>query len=360
MSAAQEPARVRELEDQIRELQAVHTQLVSYAEDLNRTYVELRLRHQQMTALSAVAPRMVRARTVESCARACVEGASALFPKGAARLYVEDRKGSLRTLAESFPEDLQSFAARFDHAAENKTSGSVDVSSNGHQNTDGLSLVSVGLEARGRIFGVLVIGRQGEAFNEHDAHLVGLLGNSAAVAIEKARLYNETRRLAITDSTTGLYNFRYFRSTFAQEVHKARRLGYPLAIVMADIDLFKAFNDRYGHPAGNLALRAVARALLRSLRQTDTVARYGGEEFAVVLPGCGPAALTAVAEKMRESVARAPIQIAASEETVYVTISLGGAWQDAAEVESGTLLAAADRALYQAKALGRDRAVVWP
>lgn len=359
MSAAQEPAQVRELQDQIRELQAVHTQLLSYAEDLNRTYLELRLRLDQMTVLSAVAPQMVRARTVEACARACVEAATALFPKAAASLHIEDRKGSLKALAESFPEDLQSFSHRFDSAAESKASRSVDTSTNGYQNTDDLALVSVGLEARGRLFGALVVGRR-EAFNEHDAHLVGLLGNSAAVAIEKARLLHETRRLAITDPTTGLFNFRHFRSTFSQEVHKARRLGYPLAMVMADIDWFKGFNDRYGHPAGNLALRAVARALLRSLRQTDTVARYGGEEFVAILPGCGPTALSAVAEKIRQSVARAPIQVAAGEKSVHVTVSIGGAWQDAAEVESGALLAAADRALYQAKALGRNRAVVGP
>jgi diguanylate cyclase (GGDEF)-like protein len=218
--------------------------------------------------------------------------------------------------------------------------------------------VAVALEARGRGFGSLVVVRPNEGFSEHDIHVVELLGHGLAVAIENARLYQETRRLAITDPTTGISNFRYFRTTLAQEIQKARRLRYPIALLMVDIDHFKDFNDLHGHPRGNVALRRVARAIVRSLRQTDTVARYGGEEFVVILPGCDHDALRPVAEKIRESVAQTAVRIAPGQPPAHVTISIGAAWQGPAHADGSTLLSIADNALYKAKALGRNRAYV--
>lgn len=356
MTTETDPSRVHLLEEQIRELQLVHTQLVTYAEDLNRTYLELRLRLQQMTVLSAIATQLVRARSVDSAARTSLDGLSALFPGALGRVYVEDKRGALKLLAERGNDALAAFSDALDEAAEAGLA-SLQPVIRAQQDVDA-KVVSVGLEARGRAFGSLIVARSTEEFSEHDLNVIELLGHGVAVAIENARLYQETRRLAITDPTTGIFNFRYFRTTLAQEIQKARRLRYPIALLMADIDHFKDFNDLHGHPKGNAALRTVARAIVNSLRQTDTVARYGGEEFAVILPGCDHDALEPVAEKIRESVARSPIRIAPGQPPAHVTISIGAAWQAPADADATGLLSIADSALYQAKALGRNRAYV--
>jgi len=357
MTSDTDPSRVRLLEEQIRDLQLVHTQLVTYAEDLNRTYLELRLRLQQMTILSSIATRLVRARNVDTAARTSLDGLSSLFPRAVGRVYVEDRRGGLKMLAERGNDSLGSPPTMFDEAAEAGRAALQPIARQEEGEGGPINLVSAGLEARGRTFGALIVARA-EEFSEHDVHVVELLGHGLAVAIENARLYQETRRLAITDPTTGIFNFRHFRATLAQEIQKARRLRYPIALLMVDIDHFKDFNDRHGHPKGNVALRAVARAIVGSLRQTDTVARYGGEEFAIILPGCEEAALGPVAEKIRESVEKAPIRISQGLPPAHVTISLGGAWQNPTEADAADLLAFADSALYQAKALGRNRAYV--
>ncbi len=354
MAAETDPGRLELLEEQIRELQLVHTQLVTYAEDLNHTYLELRLRLQQMTVLSAIATQLARARSVESAARTSLDGLGSLFPKAAGRVYIEDRRGALKILAERGSEAYAASATTFDEAAE---AGRVSLQPviRSEESTNGaINVASVGLEARGRTFGALVVGRSDE-FSEHDMHVIALLGHGIAVAVENARLYQETRRLAITDPTTGIFNFRHFRTVLAQEIQKARRLRFPIALLMLDIDHFKDFNDIHGHPKGNVALRGVARAIVSSLRQTDTVARYGGEEFAVILPGCDEESLIPVAEKIRECVAKAPIRIGTGQAPAHVTVSIGGAWQGPSDADATSLLSMADGALYQAKALGRNR-----
>ncbi len=358
--AAVDADRIQALEEQIRQLQAVHSQLVAYAEDLNRTYHELRLRLQQMTALSDVATRLAVARTVDSASRICLDAVETLFNGTEGRVYLEKRGGKLEAVAERTDRISGALAELCDASAYAALTAESVVHCRHDVADVEVDLIGVGLAARGKTFGSLVaLSTQGK-YNEDDAHVIELLGHNTAAAISNIRLYEHTRRLAMTDSVTKLYNPRHFQLSLSQEIQKARRFKYPIAVIMADIDHFKAFNDTYGHLKGNIALRTVARAIGQSLRQTDTVARYGGEEFVAILPGCDRAALAQVAEKVRESVARAPIRIAAKQPPAHVTISVGGAWQDTDHAEANTLLAEADAALYMAKALGRDRACVRP
>lgn len=357
VTGVSDSTRVEVLEEQVRELQAVYAQLVAYADDLNRTYQQLRLRLQQMTAMTDLATRFARARSVDTCVRACLDGIDTLFPGAVGRVYLEDRTGGLKAAGErasplstSRDEALDAMAAR----ALDSESPLVkeDAAAGG---AEPFHLVAGSFRVRGRVVGALAAGRTRQPFDEDDVHLVNLLASSTSVAIANVRLYQQTRKMAITDPTTGLYNLRHFRTVLAQEVQKAKRLNYPLAMIMADVDHFKKVNDAFGHPSGNVALRTISRTIVQCLRQTDTVARYGGEEFAAILPGCDPSALLQVAEKVRQSVAQAPIHLQKSTQPVYVTISVGGAWQDASEADAFSLLAAADEALYAAKALGRDR-----
>ncbi len=358
--AAVDSERVQALEEQIRQLQTVHSQLVAYAEDLNRTYHELRLRLQQMTALSHVATRLAVARTVDSASRVCLDAIDSLFSGSDGRIYLDSPGRALKVASERNDRIPAALNSLCDGAARASLSADSLIHRQESVGSSDIDLIAVGLAARGKTFGSLVAVRTPGSFNDDDARVVEILGHNTAAAISNIRLYEHTRQLAMTDSVTKLYNPRHFQLSLAQEIQKARRFKYPIAVIMADIDHFKVFNDTYGHVKGNVALRTVARAIGQSLRATDTVARYGGEEFVAILPGCDRIALAQVAEKVRESVSQAPIRISAKGPPAHVTISVGAAWQDTNQAEPGRLLAEADAALYTAKAEGRDRSHVRP
>ncbi len=170
------------------------------------------------------------------------------------------------------------------------------------------------------------------------------------------RLNEELQRLTATDGLTGVANRRRFDEALDHEWRRAIRAVAPLACIMIDIDHFKAFNDRYGHLQGDACLRQIAHALVSTVRRAgDIVARYGGEEFAVVLPATALAGAQRVAEQLRTTVENLKIPHDASGTSTVVTISLGvSAVVPQQGVMPHTLVAAADRALYQAKRSGRN------
>ncbi|MBI5231687.1 MAG: diguanylate cyclase [Coriobacteriales bacterium] len=188
-----------------------------------------------------------------------------------------------------------------------------------------------------------------------------LLGNSTwdmcfPLQRRKAKfLADELDRLAARDALTGLYNRRAFDERLAEETAHAHRYETALSLIMFDVDRFKDVNDRFGHPAGDAVLSAVADVLQRELRASDVACRYGGDEFAVILPGSTKTEAFAVAEKLREALYSGPIVLPEGQ-SVRVTASLGVAAVGALIVDGPSLLAAADRALYGAKAAGRNRA----
>jgi diguanylate cyclase (GGDEF)-like protein len=172
-----------------------------------------------------------------------------------------------------------------------------------------------------------------------------------------AGLVADQRRLACTDVLTGLRTRRFFGSQLPFELTKARRAGTSLAVLIVDIDHFKSINDRYGHPAGDHVLVEVARRLRESVRRADFIARYGGEEFALVVPGVGPQELAGIGERLRTEVAMHPIQVLPGM-SIHVTVSVGTAGYPRHGNSPAELITTADRALYAAKSLGRDRVVV--
>jgi diguanylate cyclase (GGDEF)-like protein len=136
-------------------------------------------------------------------------------------------------------------------------------------------------------------------------------------------------------------------------VERARLEQKPIAVIMADVDRFKEFNDRHGHTVGDEILRTVANRIRGALRPYDGIGRYGGEEFLLVVEGCDPVVTHEVAERARQAVAAAPVE--AGILRLNATISLGVAWQDRAPASTDGLVDAADAALYRAKAAGRNR-----
>lgn len=177
------------------------------------------------------------------------------------------------------------------------------------------------------------------------------------------RLEEANRRLresSITDPLTGLRNRRFFDERLQVEYNRCFRNGHRLALIFIDVDRFKDFNDRYGHPQGDACLEAVARAIERgAARQADVAARYGGEEFCVLLPETDMEGARAVAERIRAETAALEFRVEG--EPVALSVSIGVAsTTPAAPDDSRSLVHAADQALYQAKAQGRDRVVCAP
>ncbi len=177
------------------------------------------------------------------------------------------------------------------------------------------------------------------------------VGESSCMHLDKLR---ELSREVRTDALTGLYNYRHFSELLEQEMERSRRSGLPLALVMLDLDHFKKVNDRWGHEAGNKALRAVAEVLHAGVRRIDTVCRYGGEEMAMVLPGTHMSRAVQVAERLRGGIEQCLVDWEG--DPVSLTASFGVAVFPGADVaDASGLIELADRMLYQAKSEGRNR-----
>jgi diguanylate cyclase (GGDEF)-like protein len=185
----------------------------------------------------------------------------------------------------------------------------------------------------------------------------GVLAVGGLVGLQRAnvnRLIWKLSDAAVTDELTGLLNRRGFHDLIETELERARRSGQPLSLIVGDLDHFKALNDRFGHAAGDRALEQLALILQTAKRRIDTAARIGGEEFAVVLPDSDHHAAYILAERMRREVRETFMY-----EPYELTISLGVATFPLHGITVDALVEQADQALYAAKALGRDRSVVW-
>ena len=162
----------------------------------------------------------------------------------------------------------------------------------------------------------------------------------------------QLRADAMYDSLTGLLTRAAFFDIFKKEVSRAERYETPLALIMADLDDFKATNDRYGHPAGDMVLAEAARRLRTSLRVSDSMGRYGGDEFVIVAPGCTANSAALLAERFRLIIATQPVAL--EPEEIHVTMSFGVAGTTDLK-NADDLLRAADEALQRAKSSGRNR-----
>ena len=166
------------------------------------------------------------------------------------------------------------------------------------------------------------------------------------------------RQLAYRDELTGLYNNRYFQEAMENELDRSKRYQRPLSLIFFDIDLFKEINDRLGHLVGDVALREVAKQVSQVMRTSDIVVRYGGDEFAIIMPETDKAGLEAFAERIRHSIEAMTITVDGV--PLQLTISVGGTATSGKQkkVDEIAIIAAADKALYQAKRAGRNGILV--
>jgi len=210
--------------------------------------------------------------------------------------------------------------------------------------------IAVPLAVGGESFGTLIL--YGHAFEPGDHDVVASLAAHAVTALENARLHQIVKRQALLDSLTNMPNRRQCESALATELSQARRFGTSVAFVLADLDGFKAVNDRHGHPAGDRVLREFADILRECVRDADLAARWGGEEFALVLPSTDSPGAAVLVERIRSTLEHRTIIVDGAE--IAITASFGVAiFPD--ETDPTRLIASADEALYVAKRRGKNR-----
>ncbi len=166
---------------------------------------------------------------------------------------------------------------------------------------------------------------------------------------------NQLTQMAFTDFLTGLANLRYFNVRFKEEVRRAERYHRALSLVMMDLDHFKEFNDKYGHPTGNCALEYIAATLRDEIRDTDLAARYGGEEFVLALHETSKREAMEMAERIRREIETHPVCVQEGNQMRYITVSMGVATFPRDARTADDLISAADKALYASKRNGRNR-----
>lgn len=201
-----------------------------------------------------------------------------------------------------------------------------------------------------------VIGIESERpgrYDQPEFQLLRTIMHNVQMALSKARMYKEMENQATIDGLTQIPNHRTFQEVLSKELERAGRYGSPLSLLLMDIDHFKSFNDKYGHPVGDLVLKMVARAIQGSIRSTDFCARYGGEEFVVVLIQTDEQQSTMLAERVRSAVEAMQVQ---NEDTVLrVTVSIGSATFSTDAQTKQQLIDSADKAMYFSKQSGRNR-----
>jgi diguanylate cyclase (GGDEF)-like protein len=222
------------------------------------------------------------------------------------------------------------------------------------------SFISYPITIGGRKIGVLNITDKfgGGAYNDVDLSLLEIIGPQVALALERAEWQEratEFQLMSITDPLTALPNRRYLEERLTEELNRSKRYDYPMSFLMIDIDDFKAYNDNNGHQAGDLALQITGHCLKAALRSADVASRYGGEEFCILLPQTSMSEAGAIADRIRQRVATTHFPHGRKQPLGRVTISIGVS-TFSKEIDSAELvIAAADRALYRAKSLGKDR-----
>lgn len=208
------------------------------------------------------------------------------------------------------------------------------------------------------VLGVLVLYNRiaGDDFEPGDVDTLKTFAGQASVAVENVLLHRHAERLSLTDPLTGLWNYRFMQTSLRREAERARRFQRPSALLAIDLDRFKTVNDTYGHPVGDQVLTELSRRITAQIREVDLAFRHGGEEFMVLLPETDAGGASVVAERLGRAVNARKFKVndASGGRELDITVSIGVAvLGEHADTATG-VLAAADEALYAAKAAGRD------
>ena len=216
------------------------------------------------------------------------------------------------------------------------------------------SLIATPLVSGDKIIGILRMDSPREfVYTQDDLRLLDIIADLGAVSIENAILYARTQELAIRDSLTGLAVRRYFLERLQAELKRTAMKKAQMSLLMIDIDHFKKYNDQFGHAAGDIILKHIARILKSRIKEGDIAARYGGEEIVIMLCGRTKRGAVAEAEEIRKAIKNSPVIFRRYTANVTISIGVAGYPEDASPAEG--LIRIADERLYKAKAQGRDR-----
>ncbi len=223
------------------------------------------------------------------------------------------------------------------------------------QKRDINAVISIPLVARDRVIGLIRLDSpQERKFNIEDLRLLTAIGDLWSVTIENVRLYEHLEQLAIKDGLTGLFLRRHLLERGTKEIERHFRQKKPLAFLMIDLDNFKKYNDRYGHTAGDIVLKFLAKLLLESFKEHKAlICRYGGEEFGVLLADCSKREAMRLAEDFRKKVAHQDIILRQKKTKITVSIGVATLPEDGNTQEA--IIQVADNAMYQAKNRGRNK-----
>jgi diguanylate cyclase (GGDEF)-like protein/putative nucleotidyltransferase with HDIG domain len=214
----------------------------------------------------------------------------------------------------------------------------------------------VPIKLRDQLVGILILSEKkgGEVYSQEEMDLLMTLVNNAAVVIENAKLYEEAKYQAITDGLTKLYNHRHFHEVLGQVIQEKRYEVFSVAMI--DVDLFKLYNDLYGHSAGDKALAKIAEVIKKATREEDFIARYGGEEFAVIFPNIEGADSYKAIETIRKAIESSFLSNECNE---FITVSIGVANFPHDGEMAEDILECADSAMYVAKRSGRNQSILY-
>ena len=205
-----------------------------------------------------------------------------------------------------------------------------------------------------RVVGTLRINSEAaETFTTDDLRVLSVIGDIASTAISNAFLYQKTEELAIKDSLTGLFVHRYFKERLKEEHKRALLTNTPLSLLMADLDNFKSYNDRYGHAAGDIILKKIGDIFSSHVKENGIVARYGGEEFAVLLPNIEKVEGLRKAEGIRQAIANEKFELRGVDTGITISIGVANIPKDTLDAEE--LIKRSDTYLYDAKRKGKNQ-----
>ncbi len=224
-------------------------------------------------------------------------------------------------------------------------------------------LMILPLAVNKRLLGIILVGWYNFKSNKHkeEYSFIKMMANQVAIGLEKAHFYNQIKSMALSDGLTKLANRRNFDMFLKTELRRAESLNKPLSLIMLDLDKFKQYNDTFGHINGDQLLQQVGAILKHNVRSIDLPARYGGEEFSIILPEGNISEAISTAEHLRKEIESYKFTNQSGIFTKHITASFGIATYDPNITmnapSSDTIIAIADKALYQAKQEGRNRVI---
>jgi diguanylate cyclase (GGDEF)-like protein len=216
------------------------------------------------------------------------------------------------------------------------------------------SFLSVPIRSEEDEAGIVWIFDDGQPFSQPELDQTMIVSDYAQAALQNVERYRNAKERAFIDDVTEIYNVRYLLKTTENEIQRADRYQNPLSVLFLDLDRFKLVNDRCGHLVGSQTLRSLSQLFLQCVRQVDTLARYGGDEFTILLVDTAHDAAMTIAQRIRRTV-EANVFEAGGEGTLRLTISIGVATFPEHARQRDALLDVADKAMYRAKSLGRNR-----